>query len=270
MSNWTEVRYGRRRRRSRSPRGARPQHPPASYGWRCSPRRDRRSHTPPRTGRPYSPSRDGRPYSPRGDRRPYPPSRAWRPPSPRGPRRPIRRPEYSRGLSPPRERPSYPPFWERRPLSPSRDRRPDIRSWSRDRWMLEGAMDRALPPLHAYRRGSPLRRRRGPQTLNWPAPHPRAFQRDRPGIGTRTYADVARGPDLDRDGHEVKRLPADRELRLLIRELYAFIKAVHHLHNVSSVSGGTTPRTIARMVDTLSTMIKPAAQIGRASCRERV
>ena len=90
-------------------------------------------------------------------------------------------------------------------------------------------------------------------------PPPSASQRNGPRTETRSYADAVRGPDLDEDGHEIRRLPADRDLGLLIRELYGFIKAVHHLHNVSPNNGGSAPRTISRMVDTLSTMIKPAA-----------
>ena len=93
--------------------------------------------------------------------------------------------------------------------------------------------------------------------LNRPVPPPRVLRGD--GFGARTYADVARGPDLDKDGHEVRRLPADSDLKLLIRKLYAVIKAVHHLHNITPGTVGTGPRTITKMMNTLSTMVKPAA-----------
>ena len=150
--------------------------------------------------------------------------------------------------SPPaRWRPATPPrYWRYR--SPPGDPRPHARSWGHDRRGVQGVMERAPPLPH---------RRIYPHSPNQPVPPPRALRRN--GFGTGTHADSARGPDLPEDGHEVKRLPADPALGLLIRKCYAVIKAVHHLRQVSPGAGGPGPRTIARTVDTLSTMIKPAA-----------
>ena len=116
MSEWTEVRYGRRRHHSRSPPAHRPGRPSPSYGRRYSPQRDRRPPSPPTGRRPYSPSR--RRYSPRGARRPHPPPRGWRPPPPPRTRRPLQRPRN--------------------------------KSRGQDRWRLEDRMDRA-PPLRNRR-----------------------------------------------------------------------------------------------------------------------
>ena len=162
MSEWTEVRYGRRRRHS--PRGYGPRPPsPGEDRWR-SPRRARRPRSPPENRRPYSPSRYGRPGSPSRDGRPFhprragphrPPSRGWRPPSPPRPRRPFRgtgegyrrRGSPPASLSPPRGPRPRSPSPERGPhFPPSRDRRPNNRSRGQDRWELEGRMARA-PPL---------------------------------------------------------------------------------------------------------------------------
>ena len=255
MSEWTEVRYNKRRGLFHSPRG-RPQYP-REEEWQYPRSRERYEPSPPRGRRPDTPPRNHLQY---GARRADPPPRTWRPPSPFTYRRPSLWSRERDYLYPPRERPTYyspprarrprSPRGFRRPPSPSRDYRPNLRSRGRDRWRPEGRMDRA----------SPLRYRRDyPQKLSWPVPPPRAPQRNDPRINTRSYADVTRGPDRDQDGHEIKRIPADPELKELVTDLYAFIKAIHHLHNVSSIDEGPAPRTISRMVDTLSTMIKPAA-----------
>ena len=122
-------------------------------------------------------------------------------------------------------------------------------------------MDRAPPPRERRDRfGDPVRDRGDPLHHNpyQPVPPPRAFRREGFGTDVGSYADVTRGPDLDRDGHEVRRIPADANLKLLIKELYAVIKAVHHLRNVAPGTDCDGPRTIVKMVDTLATMIKPA------------
>ena len=122
-------------------------------------------------------------------------------------------------------------------------------------------MDRASPPRERRDRFRDPFRDRGDSYIRnpyQPVPPPRASRREGLGTGARSYADAARGPDLDRDGHEVRRIPADTNLKLLIKELYAVIKAVHHLRNVAPGADCDGPRTIVKMVDTLATMIKPA------------
>ena len=122
-------------------------------------------------------------------------------------------------------------------------------------------MDRASPPRERRDRFRDPFRDRGDSYIRnpyQPVPPPRASRREGFGTGARSYADAARGPDLDRDGHEVRRIPADTNLKLLIKELYAVIKAVHHLRNVAPGADCDGPRTIVKMVDTLATMIKPA------------
>lgn len=48
-------------------------------------------------------------------------------------------------------------------------------------------------------------------------------------------------------------------MRRLVRKLHTIIKMVHHLQNVAPKDGKPEPRMIARMVDVLANMIKPAA-----------
>ncbi|CAK6984590.1 hypothetical protein D5F01_LYC24724, partial [Scomber scombrus] len=57
---------------------------------------------------------------------------------------------------------------------------------------------------------------------------------------------------------DVRREPAGPQLGRLIRKLYAVIKRVHHFLNVAPKPGKQEPRVIARMIDILATMIKPA------------
>lgn len=64
---------------------------------------------------------------------------------------------------------------------------------------------------------------------------------------------------------DTRREAADPQLGRLIRKLYAVIKTVHHLQNVAPKPGKAEPVMISRMVDTLSTMIKPAAPIQRTA-----
>ena len=157
MSEWTEVRYKRRRGLFHSPRG-RPQYPRAEE-WQYPRSREEYQLSPPRVRRPDTPPRNHLQY---GARRTDPPPRTWRPPSPpryRWPSRWSRERDY---LYPPRERPTYSPPRVRRPRSPrgfrrppspSRDYRPNLRSRVRDRWRPEGRMDRASPLR--YRRDYP-------------------------------------------------------------------------------------------------------------------
>ena len=122
MGEWTEVRYGRRRRRPHSPRGGptRPHHDSGRRGGDYPPRGDWSPPPPPRSRRPYTPPRTRRPYSP-------PPPSGWRAHTPPGTRRP-----HSHSPSPTGRRPYTPPgtgrpysrSGDRRDHPPSGDRRP--------------------------------------------------------------------------------------------------------------------------------------------------
>jgi len=119
--------------------------------------------------------------------------------------------------------------------------------WSRDR------MDRA-PSLRYRRDNFPL--------PNQPVPPPGATRYT--GRRYRSYADAVRQPTPRwypprGGGQDLRRQPADPQFGLLIRKFHALIKTVHHLQNVSLTSGKAEPRMISRMVEVLSTMIKPAA-----------
>lgn len=100
---------------------------------------------------------------------------------------------------------------------------------------------------------------------NPPAPRPRALRFA--GPQTRSYADVVRQPrpqqprrrDRPRAQEtDVRRQAAEPQFGRLVRKLHQVIKMVHHLQNVSCKPGNPEPRMIARMVDLLSRMIKPA------------
>ena len=116
-----------------------------------------------------------------------------------------------------------------------------------------GGMDRARAP--SFWRGT---RHRLP---NQPAPPLRTGWY--PGPQTRSYAEAVRirvqrrNPPRTEDP-AIRREPASPQLGRLIRKLYGVIKRVHHLQNVAPGPDKTEPRMIARMVDILSTMIKPA------------
>ncbi|CAJ1071375.1 hypothetical protein D5F01_LYC24724 [Xyrichtys novacula] len=57
---------------------------------------------------------------------------------------------------------------------------------------------------------------------------------------------------------EVRRQPADPEFGQLVRKMFSLIKVAHHLRNVDPKSRKVEPKIITRMVEILSTMIKPA------------
>ena len=83
----------------------------------------------------------------------------------------------------------------------------------------------------------------------------------------RSYADVAR-PRYQRPARRwgsprardpgVQREAAEPAFGRLIRKVYGVIKLVHHLQNVSLKPGTQPPAMIAKMVDILGDMIKPA------------
>lgn len=120
---------------------------------------------------------------------------------------------------------------------------------------------RARAPSPSFRRGNnfrnPIR----------PVPPPRAAQFAGPRF--RSYSEVVRNglPRQVRDTFTTGQgdyrgttwQPADPQLGKLIRRIYAVIKTVHHLQNVAPKPGNPEPRMIARMVEVLARMIKPAA-----------
>ena len=163
----------------------------------------------------------------------------------------ARRARRRRHYTPPRDgcRPDSPPTrW--RPTSPPGDPRPYAGSWGHQRRRVHDERARALPLPNG---GDYL------ITQLSPVPPPGSLRSYGSGTRTETHTDSARGPDLEQDPHEVKRLPADPTLRILIRQCYSLVKAVHHPRQVSPLAGGPGPRTISRTVAYLSSLIQPAA-----------
>lgn len=123
-------------------------------------------------------------------------------------------------------------------------------------------MDSACPPFVG-------RRTRFPQP-NQPAPPLVRFFRP-PGPQKRTYASVVqqRNPRFapqrggshfhDSRSHTQPQPPTDPAFGALVRRLHSVIKMVHHLQNVAPKQGKPQPRMIARMVEVLGNMIKPAS-----------
>ncbi|CAJ1067855.1 hypothetical protein D5F01_LYC24724 [Xyrichtys novacula] len=68
---------------------------------------------------------------------------------------------------------------------------------------------------------------------------------------------LKRAPNTILEG-EVRRQPADPEFGQLVRKMFSLIKVAHHLRNVDPKSRKVEPKIITRMVEILSTMIKPA------------
>ena len=62
-------------------------------------------------------------------------------------------------------------------------------------------------------------------------------------------------PQTNRDQY----IPPDPAFSRLARKMHSVIKQVHHLQNVAVKPGKAEPRMISNMVETLTTMIKPAA-----------
>lgn len=71
----------------------------------------------------------------------------------------------------------------------------------------------------------------------------------------RAFGSVA-GPQRLNQGRQQQ--PTDPKFAKLVRQLHSVIKLVHHLQNVSQKPGKPEPVMISRMVENLSTMIKPA------------
>ncbi|KAL3965734.1 F-box and leucine-rich repeat protein 13 [Sarotherodon galilaeus] len=120
-----------------------------------------------------------------------------------------------------------------------------------------GGMDSAFPVSGWRQAQSTLPNRREP-------PSTRGFSRVLPQ--NKTYASVVRqGRPMTNvrfatqdTRFQGQRKAADPRLRELVRKMYAVIKVVHHLRNVATKQGKAEPRTISRMVEVLSSMIKPA------------
>lgn len=130
-----------------------------------------------------------------------------------------------------------------------------------------GGKDREFGPLGWMDRARSFSyNRRGNQfpSPNQRVPPPRRVQPT--GFLPRSYADVVRqahyrpawrGPSPGTTG--AKKEAAGPQLRRQIRKMHAIIKMVHHLQNVAPKDGKSEPKMIAKMVDVLSNMIKPAA-----------
>ena len=99
-----------------------------------------------------------------------------------------------------------------------------------------------------------------------PPPGPRYL-----GPQSRTYAAVTRqdnnrpifrftapGGNRPQNNHNAH-IPTDPAFGKLVRKMHSVIKQVHHLQNVAVKPGKAEPQMISRMVETLTTMIKPAA-----------
>lgn len=103
-----------------------------------------------------------------------------------------------------------------------------------------------------------------------PAPPPGSARYT--GPNSRTFSEAVR---LGRDRQffcnapprtvddDIIRGPASPQLRRLVQKLYSVIKFVHHLQNVAQKPGSTQPRMISKMVEVLSSMIKPASPTER-------
>ena len=122
---------------------------------------------------------------------------------------------------------------------------------------------------------APERHRTQPHSRSYADPiRPRHPYRDGVPGGRReqhhphTYADNTRPRPQQFTGREnsardratgFPREPAGPQLGPLIRKIYKIIRTVHHLQNVAPQADKPTPRMIARMVDILGDMIKPAS-----------
>lgn len=86
------------------------------------------------------------------------------------------------------------------------------------------------------------------------------------GPQSRSFASVARGDTSrytrfgpSRQTDNVRQEPTDPKFGRLVRKMHTLIKMVHHLQNVAPKPDKPEPRMISRMVDVLSSMIKPAS-----------
>lgn len=141
-------------------------------------------------------------------------------------------------------------------------RRRNYRPRTRDQWQRGRAyrgMDRAPPGSSQSRVPNPRPNRPVP-----PSGRPGHFFGPQP----RSYAAAVRGgypatgpsrtqsfDTRDQTGYQ---RPADPKFSRLVRKLHSVIKLVHHLQNVSMKPGKAEPLMIARTVDMLASMIKPA------------
>ncbi|KAL3995678.1 recombining binding protein suppressor of hairless [Sarotherodon galilaeus] len=141
--------------------------------------------------------------------------------------------------------------------------------WTSDWTLVRYGKRRGQSGVQAPYRGMA----RAPPASNWrrgPNLHP---NRPAPPFGTsarylgpqsRSYASVTRhrpfgsvaGPQRLNQGRQQQ--PTDPKFAKLVRQLHSVIKLVHHLQNVSQKPGKPEPVMISRMVENLSTMIKPA------------
>lgn len=122
--------------------------------------------------------------------------------------------------------------------------------------------NRPVPPPRPSRYG-------GPQSRSYAAVVRQDFQRPARRFGP-PRSEAPRGrqdfrgpprrfvPPRNDGNDQIKRQAAGPQFRQLTRKLHALIKMVHHLQNVAPKAGKQQPRMIARMVEVLTNMIRPA------------
>lgn len=131
----------------------------------------------------------------------------------------------------------------------------------------QGGRANTRPNLPAPPFGYPSFSRPPPLPSRSWGPQPRSYadvtRQANPGVfynkGFRQgFWDRQRGRDFQ-SGRDARYIPASPAFGRLARRIKTVIKIVHHLQNVTDDAGKPQPRMIARMVEILATMIKPAA-----------
>lgn len=119
-------------------------------------------------------------------------------------------------------------------------------------------------------RAPPVSFQRGRDFFPFPSrPMPPPRTSGYPGPQFRSYATVVRqgaqrparrfvSPRVG-GSDQIKRIPADPQFGRLTRKMHSLIKMVHHLQNVAPKTGKQPPRMISKMMENLSTMIRPAS-----------
>lgn len=148
-----------------------------------------------------------------------------------------------------------------------------------DGWTVVRYGKRRGPPRHfegARGTGPPRRKDRAPpvsygRQVHFPRPN-----RPVPPLGaarylgpqSRSYAavtrqNISRGTFASRltfrEFRQERQQPTDKAFGLLVRKMHSIIKMVHHLQNVAPKPGKSEPKMISHMVETLTSMIKPAS-----------
>ncbi|KAK2808422.1 hypothetical protein Q5P01_000626 [Channa striata] len=139
---------------------------------------------------------------------------------------------------------------------------PQQRPWDRGE-RAHQRMDSARPVFFRRQAQFPFPNQPVPPAVRWtrlPGPPQRTYasvvSQNIPASAPRWFASGVRGQSLNLDQRTQQTDPA---FGRLVRKLHSVIKLVHHLQNVTPTPGKAEPRMIARMVDILSNMIKPAS-----------